>query len=359
MKIRQFKIIFTLFILILPVIAVSEEVKKDKILIYNFNYISSETEPDNSDAESIKKFQYYSFIVPQTLSKNFSIEDNYNIERKYDTIHINSVFQDEKERIAHVKELLVIAKENSANYLITGDCSISEGMLTINVSIFNARGHDIVTFQHKSNELGVVFKDTTDYIAAEIIKNIEIMADLDRERFEPSPFLSAFSLIQGLSIGVESGYLFIHKPWKDFYNNTFFASPYIMYSFNKWLALSAKYDYIQSDSKGKDLSAHYQIDFNGGALMAHLKYNFFKNATIGLSAGGGISKSRTIKNPHAPLTDPDLKTSSRDYYTDGTFYFSYRLSAIEIKAGVIYKRIFYKDDHMGMSGVYAGAGFLF
>ncbi len=359
MKSRQFKILFTILILILPIIAVSEEVKKDKILIHNFNYISPETESGNTSAESIKKFQYYSFIIPQTLSKNFTIEDNYNIERKYDTITINSVFHDEKDRIAHIKELLGIAKENSADYLITGDCSISEEMLIINVSIFNARGHDIITFQHKSNELGVVFKDTTDYIAAEIIKNIKIMADLDKERFQPSPFLSAFSLLQGLSIGVESGYLFIHKPWKDFYNNTLFASPYIMYNFNKWFALSVKYDYIQGDSKGKNLPAYYQIDFNGGALMGHLKYNFLKNASIGLSAGGGISKSKTIQNPHAPLTSPDLKTSSRDYYADGTLYLTYRLSAIEIKAGIIYKRIFYKDDHMGMSGIYAGAGFLF
>ena len=359
MKNRQFKIIFIVFILILPIIAVSEEIKKDKILIYNFNYISPETEPNNTYAESIKKFQYYSFIIPQTVSKNFTIENSYDIERKYDTIAINSVFQDEKERITHIKELVAIAKENSANYLITGDCSISEEMLIINVSIFNAQGHDIVTFQHKSNELGVVFKDTTDYIAAEIIKNIETMADLDRERFSPSPFLAAFSLLKGLSIGVESGYLFIHKPWKDFYNNTFFASPYIMYSFNKWLALSAKYDYIQGDSKGKNLPAYSQIDFNGGALMGHLKYNFFKNASIGLSAGGGISKSKTIQNPHGSLMNPDLKTSSRDYYADGTLYLSYKLSAIEIKTGVIYKRIFYKDDHMEMSGIYAGAGFIF
>lgn len=359
MKSRQSKILLIILMLFLPIIAVSEEIEKDKILIHNFSYVRSADETSDTSAESIKKFQYYSFIIPQTISKNLSIENNYNVERKYDTIALNSIFPNEKERIAHIKELIIIANDNSADYLIAGDCSISEGILTINVSLFNARGHDITTFQHTSSELGVVFKDTTDYIASEIIKNIEIMAELDRERFRPSPFLPVFSLLQGFSIGVESGYIFIHKPWKEYYNDTFFVSPYIMYNFNKWLALSAKYDYIQNDSKGKDFPDYYQIDFNGISLMAHLKYNFFKNASIGLSAGGGISKSEIIQTPSAPLINPGSKTSSKDFYTDGNLYISYRLSAIEIKTGVSYKRIFYKDKHMGMSGIYAGVGFIF
>lgn len=359
MKIRQFKILFVILMLGLPLIALSEEIKKDKILIHNFSYVMPETETSNTAPESIKKFQYYSFIIPQTLSKNISVEDNYNIERRYDTLTIKSIFQDEEERIAHVRELIAIAKENSSDYLVSGDCSISEGMLTINVSLFNARGHDIVTFQHRSSELGAVFKETTDYIASELIKNIEIIAELDRDRFRPSPFLPVYSLIEGLSIGIDAGYLFIHKPWNDFYNNTFLTSPYLMYSFNELLALSIKYDYIQSDSKGKNFPDYYQVDFKGLSLLGHIKYNFFKNASIGLSLGGGLIKTGILKNSSEPLMYPGLKASSNDPYIDGTFYLNYRLSAIEIKTGIIHKRIFYKDEHIKMSGIYAGAGFIF
>ncbi len=361
---KQIKILFLTLVILFPFAAQSDEIReepdKNRIIIYNFNYIKPDTNTDNPvNPENLKKFQYYSFIIPQTLAKNISSDFAYVAERKYDTLEIKNNFSDEEERISHIKNLINHAEENRADYIVSGECSIVEGTLTVTVTIFNARGHDIYTFQHKSSELGVVFKETTDAIAEETVKNIEIMAALDRERFRPSPFLTFYSFLNGLSAGVDSGYLFIQNPWNDFYNDTYFASPYIKYNFTSWFALSLTYDYIQTDSKDKDFIDYYQADFQGAFLSGHLEYNFSNNASIGLSAGGGLMESKIVMNPADPLMNPGLETSSKDPYYNGTLYLNYKLSPIVIQAGLIHKRIFYKDEPIKMSGIYGGLGFIF
>lgn len=361
---KHIKTLFLVFAILLPLTIHSEEVNqelnKSRIIIYNFNYIKPETDTtDPEKSENIKKYQYYSFIIPQTLAKNINNEYSYSAERKFDTLEIISSFGSEEERINHLKELTGHARENSADYLVSGECSISEGLLTVTVTVFNAKGHDIETFQHRSSELGVVFKETTDMIAEETVKNIDIMAELDRERFRPSPFTGFYSLLNGFSAGVDSGYLILHSPWDNFYNDTFFASPYIMYNFTSWFALSASYDYFQTDSEDKNFIDYYQADFQGGFLSAHLKYNFNNIFSIGLSAGGGMMKSEIIMNPADPLMNPGMETTSEDPYMSSSFYLSCRLSAIELKAGIMHKRIFQKDEDIKMSGIYGGAGFIF
>jgi len=361
---KLIKLLFLILTMILPLTALSEEIKEDlnkqKIVIFNFNYLKTDDNTaETNNSENIKKFQYYSFIIPQTLAKNISSEYSFTAERKYDTLEITDRFENKEESINHIKGLIKQAESNSADYLVSGDCSISEGILIVNVTIFNAKGHDILTFKHKSSELGVVFKETTDSIAAETVKNIEIMAELDRKRFRPSPFKPVYAFLQGFSTGVDAGYIFIHGPWKDFYNDTFFASPYIMYNIKDWIAFSLAYDYIQTDSKDKEFTDYYQADFRGASLNGHLKYNISNNASIGMSAGGGLMKSKILMNPGEPLMNPGLEITSRDPYLSSTLYINYKFSSIEFKAGLAHKRIFTKDEHIQMSGIYGGAGFIF
>jgi hypothetical protein len=364
---QKIKLLLLILTILLPFTALSEQINeeagKNKITIYNFNYIKPDVNKadtaESDSSEDIKKFQYYSFIIPQTLAKNISSEYSYVADRKYDTLEINDEFESDEERINHIRGLINVAENNGADYLISGECSIAEDILTVTVTIFNAKGHDIETFQHESSELGVVFKETTDTIAAKTVKNIEIMTELDKKRFRPSPFLPVYSLLQGFSAGLDSGYLFIQNPWKDFYNDSYFASPYIMYNFTSWFALSLKYDYIQTDSKDKDFTDYYQADFQGIFLSAHLKYNITSNASVGLSAGGGLMETTIVMNPADPFLNPGLETSSKDPYFNGTFYLDYKISSIELSAGLIHKRIYYRDEPIKMSGIYGGIGFLF
>lgn len=362
MKNKYNKLLLLILLLILPISAFPEtdNTGKSSLLIFNFNYLAPESDETirNKD-ESIKKFQYYSFIIPQTLSKNINSEGIYVSSRKYDTLKIKDTFESEDERISHIKELVQISGENAADYLVSGECSIEEGMLVVSVTVFNAKGYDISTFQHRSSELGVLFNDTTDAISNEIISSISIMAELDKERFRPSPFLNFYSFLRNFSIGVDAGYLFMQKPWSDFYSDAYFASPYLMLDISRLLAFSVKYDYIQSDSSDKNFTEHYEVDFQGGSINAHLKYNVTEKASFVFSGGGGIMETTIIMDPDSPLMLPGMKMSSKDPYLDTSIYAAYRFSSFEIKTGIIYKRIFSKGEHVEMSGIYAGLGILF
>jgi len=359
-KYNKLLLILTLMILSISAFADEDNTVKSSILIFNFNYLAPGADETIASKDgSIKKFQYYSFIIPQTLSKNINSEGIYISSRKYDTHKINDTFQDEEERISHIRELVKISADNSADYLVSGDCSIEDGTLIVSVTVFNAKGYDITTFQHRSSELGVLFKDTTDSISHEIINQITAMAALDKKRFRPSPFIPAHNFLKNLSIGVDAGYLFIQKPWSDFYNDAYFATPYIMLNINNWLAFSIKYDYIQSDSEGKNFTERYEADFQGGSINAHLRYNLTEKASFVFSGGGGIMETTIIMDPDAPLMLPGMEMSSKDPYLDTSLYAAYRFSTLEIKAGIIYKRIFSKGEHVEMSGIYAGLGILF
>jgi len=362
MKNKNNKLFLLILLLILPISAFPEadNTGKSSMLILNFNYLAPEPDETviNKD-DSIKKFQYYSFIIPQTLSKNINSQGVYLSSRKYDTLKIKDTFENEDERINHIKELVRISGENAADYLVSGECSITDGTLIVSVTVFNAKGYDISTFEHRSSELGVLFKETTDAISNEIISKITIMAELDKERFRPSPFIPFHNFLRNFSIGVDAGYLFIQKPWSDFYNDAYFASPYLMLDLSRMLAFSVKYDYIQSDSSDKNFTEHYEVDFQGGSFNAHLKYNITEKSSFIFSGGGGIMETTIIMDPDAPLMLPGVKISSKDPYLDTSLYASHRFSALEIKAGIIYKRIFSKGEHVEMSGIYAGLGILF
>lgn len=362
MKIKYLRLSLLAILLILPIYAYSEngEVKKSSIVIFNFDYVTPDPAGTTQDRdENLKKYQYYSFIIPQTLSKNINSEGQYISSRKYDTLKISSTFSNEEERISHIKELVRISGENSADYLVSGECSIAESTLIVSVTVFNARGYDITTFEHRSSEIGVLFKDTADTISNEITQSITIMAGLDKERFRPSPFIPAYNFLRNFSIGVDGGYLFIHNPWSDFYNNTYFASPYIMLDIDSWLGFSIKYDYIQSNSDGKDFADYYEVDFRGGSLNAHLRYIPSGNLSFVFSLGGGIMDTEIIMNPGSPLMNPGMQISSKDPYLDTSLYVSLKTGSLEIKTGIIHKRIFSKGEPVQMSGIYAGFGILF
>lgn len=362
MKKKYIRLSLLIILLILPISAfsVNEDVRKSSIIIFNFTYLAPDPDETTQDRdENLKKYQYYSFIIPQTLSKNINSEGQYLASRKYDALKINDTFSTEDERISHIKELVRISGENSADYLVSGECSISDGTLIVTVTVFNARGYDISTFQHRSSEIGVLFKDTADTISNEITQSITIMAGLDKERFRPSPFTPAYDFLKNFSIGVDAGYLYIHSPWSDFYNNTYFATPYLMLDINSWLGFSIKYDYIQSDSDEKNFTERYEVDFQGGSLNAHFKHNLTEKIFFALSLGGGIMETVITMDPNTPLMEPGMQISSKDPYLDSSLYASFRTGSVEMKTGIIHKRVFSKGEPVQMSGIFAGLGILF
>ena len=326
--------------------------QKNRLLIYNF--ITTDNYDSIKDKE--KNYQYYSIVIPETITKNLGKSKNYDIRREAGPFSIEADFPDKKEKRKYIQKLEELGLQNKSDYVITGTFNVVNKKLTIRVTIFDVNGKDIKTFDHESDELGVRMQQTPDIISQLISENIESFNKLNQEKSDKTGLYSPFSII---TIGLDSGYLYLMGDWSSTYNNAFYISPFIDFELFKDFNLSLKATSIQCNSNDNNTSSYSNIRMLSGSISLSYLFRFSDNSGIALSAGGGMTKTTIAINPDKPFSNTTTEEDSFDPNVDLSSYLVYNLSTFTLRAGVLYKRIFFEDEPIDTGVIFAGAGIHF
>ncbi len=360
------KSIITLMIITSASLLYSQEPVKQKpsLLIYNFNVVNMTTplqkeESVRAEEEKQKNYQYYSFIIPQTISKNLSLSNNYLVNRKLELLSIKNDFPSSDEKRKYFRELKKSGTINKADYLITGNCRVYSDRLEIDGTIFNVRGRNVEYFTTKSFELGVLLKETTDIISDEVNKKILDLVAANAERFRPSPFKFLEAPLGIMSIGLDTGYYFILGDWADIYNDALYMSPFLKFDINRYFTLSLSCDYLSTNTDDKDISSYSDLDIKGASMGVSIQFPVTENFIVGLSAEGGLARTTITVETGEPFTDPLAQETSTDPCTQVGLFMKFKYSSFDIDTGVKYKRIFLENKALEMAGIYAGLGIHF
>lgn len=351
-------IILIILFLIIPgrtIIAAGGETKQN-IVIHNFQVIDNTTaRPDDKKKKKQKEsYQYYSFIIPDTISKNLSVENRYTVTRNNDVLTIRSSFADGDEQKAYLKQLQKTGKDKKADFIVTGTCTINDDSLEISITIFNVRGRETATSSNSTRELGVVIRESTDYISSTIEKNIREMNSSNTERFKPSPFLAPYGVLSIISVGFDYGYTFITGDWGDMYNSGYSSSIYIMFDINRSFAASLEYINLQADDEGKETSNGSLYLMQGLAINLNHRLYLADSFALFLSYGGGLSKTKILTEYQYPFVLPLEENTEVDLFAGVSTGIELHFSSFSFRAGGVFKRIFYDGTAMDICTAFGG-----
>ncbi len=325
---------------------------KNNLLIYNF--LTTDNYNDIKDYK--ENHQFYSTIIPESITKNLQNSGKYKIHREAGPFSIETDLKNKTEKEKYINTLKDLSFKHKSDYIITGFFNVINMKLTLQVIIFNATSEDIKIIDQESSELGVQFTETTDLVSQKIneyIKNIDIQ---NEKKLKKSPFMSLYRPFSIITTGVDGGYVFIFGKWASVYNNSLYFAPFIDIDLSEHFSLSLKYNSIQSDSENKHTSTYSQIHIKSGDIS--LCYTRMFNTFIGISisAGGGMTSTTITLNPEKPFVSSLAEKKSTDPDIDISTYIIYNLSSLTLKTGVLYKRIFLKNESMDIGVCFAGAG---
>jgi TolB-like protein len=356
---KQFQII-TIILLILFGIAplYSQETsspKKNRVLIYNFTTTDNYSDVKDKD----KNFQYYSIIIPETISKNLQKAKNFEIIREKNFFTIETVFTDDYSRKKYIKNLAKTGRKSRIDYIISGTFNVTGGKLKTRIVIFNVKGKDIVTVANESDELGAVLLESTDLISNQMSGNIDNLDKLNVKRADNSLPMAIYKPFSIMALGVDAGYLYILGDWSKIYNNVFCYYAFANFDITDPFSLTLKYSSIQTDTEDKDVTSYSQIRIVSGCILLNYEFKLTDNSAFIFSAGGGLSKTTITIQPDQPFEKPLAKKISYDPECDLSSYFSYKISPVLLKIGIHFKRIFYQDEPMDSVTGFVGAGIHF
>lgn len=323
--------------------------KKDRVFIYSF------TIP--TDAE---KYQYYTFIIPSTISKYIEQNNNFGSVKIIDDIEPYPETSDEQKNREYIKKLREKASTyGNPEYVVSGACSIAEGEITITAYVFNLRGKKVEKIVVKGRENVAVMKEMMDDLSAKIENQLlEFHKDYSLYSKE-SGYSSFYKAIRGTDFGFSFGKNFILFNWKDLYNDSDFINAYVRVLpwKNYGLMLSGEYFSTNNDNKSSGRS-YYEIF--GTTLSFCARYGISENISVSASAGGGISYSKIEFQPsgdHSPYAFPLLKKTSTDPSLDISACIEYEFNPAKIRLGASFKRIFYLGEDLNMYSIFIGAGY--
>lgn len=331
------------------------ETKRLKLLIYNF------ITTDNYDNVKKKEnnYNYYSIVIPQTILKSLTNTENYEITRKAGPLTIETVFSDKDKKEEYYKKMVDLGHQNKSEYIITGNFNVIDNKLNLHVVIFDVRGEKIEIIDHISDELGVKLRRTTDLLSQKISEKIANLDLLFKEYEASSGFKPLQTPLSIITLGTDSGYIFMSGQWSSLYNNCFYIAPFIDFDLTDSFSLSLKFNSIESSSKDTETITNSRLKILSSSLSLSYLYRFNSCFGIGLSAGGGGAKTTITMMPGSPFTNSLSEKDSYDPTLDISSYFVYNISTFTFKTGILYKRIFYKDEPLNSGIIFAGIGIHF
>ncbi len=353
------------YLIILILLAISSDLyakknvnEPDRIAVYNFKVIknietTTEKKPESPEITN-KNFEYYSFIIPQSVFKSLSKEYGYDVIRKLNYLEIDEDSAKTK------KTLLHSGKTELVNFLVSGICTINKDNIEISVTIFDTRGLEKRTFTVTTDETGVFFRKVTESIASGLNSHIAEINKLNAEKFRPSPIAPLFGPLRNISLGIEAGYVKILGEYKNSYNDTYFISPGITYNLNKNFGLKMAFDYLETNSDNKDTTSYLELSYQAYTLGLIFKIQpGNSNISIDCTVSGGIANTKVFIDSSEPFTAPSGEESSWDPYMSTSLDLSYNMKSAYFKIGGVYRQVFYKDKNLYLVGGQFGFGLYF
>lgn len=375
--------------------------EKEKVLIYNMNVTyqnppdedrESEKEKEKETEEEFERnkviedvedehggYEYFSFIVPNTLAKNLAARNNYEIQRIQEILPVTAAPGSKQ----FFNEIDRIGKEQKARFIITGTIAVKGKKMELSLQFINVAARTMVPFSKESMETGAELKDIIVDISTDFKEKTEIIEkDTGRKTLEDtredtradkrerqdkketwnerydSPFLKAYAFFGNFSFGVRGGRYFIKGSFSRQYEDSEYISPYLSYHILKWLGVSASSDYITADNGSKFVLRKSTLLLWGSSINMEFTYWIFKFFGVQLSTGGGLSYSMIhLRDQDNPLSALQSRKMSLDPYLNMSASFKLFFRPVEIQFGSAYKSVFYRGKSLDLIAVFFGLGF--
>jgi len=331
---------------------------KSKVLIYNFQFLKTPVQKSEKHKKQ-QDYRYYSYIIPETISKRIKETQKCSIIRKN-----KSLFSGKRESLDEITQNYTPIFENdtktaSTDFIISGIYEIFDNTLHVKAYIYDSTTKEIQEISAESRETGIFLKETTDTLAERIDAKLKhpVKTEIaEKDDSEKSPFLILATPLLYTTFGIDVGYLYPQGKWKDVYNKTIYYAPYLTFDIAKYLELSVKYDYFQTDTEDMETSTYFKARVMGGAASLGLRFPLFSNFLICLSAGVGMSRSEIIVKPDKPFIEELANEKSTDPSAEAGISLKLKLSAIQLKTGALYKRFFLNEEKMDTTVFFGGIG---
>ena len=359
------KIITTLIILTLWVISASakdnEKKKKapENIVIFNLK----------SNNKS-KKYNYYSTIIPHTISKSLKKSREFIVIRNYQKIDKVKNHKSRREVQNFIQNTKNYGLENKDyDYILVGDCNIIEESkdkkkkarlkeISITIQIIDVRNKKAINFTEKSKEVGAIFHKTVDLLSTKI--NTSLIAL--KKKSTSTAMMKFHKVMSKVNIGMKGGRAFLVGEFEDTFDDTVLIGPYVLIHPIKWFGISINFDYFSSKAKKDTIDANKSLIIYDSYMAFHgiIPIKMFD---ITLSGGLGVTYTRIhIDDPLTPMNPFSYSNSNKertDYSVNIELSINFNISIIRMSIGASYKSIFYEDDQMQVLSAIIGLGFRF
>ncbi len=373
------KIHIIIMLLIFSTPVFSKTAEKPLIALYNFK-VTGDTE----------NFQYYSFIVPHTISRNIQASNRIRIKRinTLFPLNTNSETSTEEKMDRFFSKLSKAHKD--IDFIVTGSCHAEADKqskkniqvfdftkkakkkshhepiikkLSIKLNIIDIQGGNILSMEQESTETGVIMKDIIDTVSDKITSaTIELNRE-NVERYASSSFADFYRSLSFMTFGFDTGQVRFTGSWENLYNNTQFIRGFLYFDTDSvipYTGLSLNEEYFSSDNDDKESANPSILSTWNTSLDFHFNIKFSEFFRLSLSAGGGLAFSQIMISPPGggdPFTEPLSEEKSTDPYVSSGLCMIVSLSNIEIRGGAFYKGIYFNDKPLHMYTLQGGIAF--
>lgn len=348
--------LLVMFIVFIPsqVFSQTPEVKKIKIIIFNFN-----------DESELPNYRYYSHIIPNSLASDLKDFEEYEIQVlpiAYPYIS-DEMTQEEKEK--YLLELVDKGNKYNTKILVLGSYKVDDDYINIKTQIYNTFSDQLIDAVSTKEKIGALVYE----LIAKITKNINIelknIIDKENEKIASSPFIKIPNALKNIYFGYSYNYMLIKGKWEDLYFNkpmsTIFIGFPVSKIFNsnsiilKNLYIIPSWHLFSTNNIKKQINTNNvsYMDIYIPSIAITYQYPLISFAYIVISCEGGWAMSK-ITYPLATQNEPfseNLLFKSNDPYASteiGVLTFFYNIG---FKGTVSYNRIFYLGNDFYAYGI--------
>lgn len=347
--------------------AASAQMRKDRILIYNISIAYEKSIFVDERRKVIDdQFEHFSQIIPHTITKNLNASGRVEAKKLEGELPIKDIGSD-----AFYNQMEAVGDRYGAQYIIGGRATVRGRKLSLEFALINIKTRDFIGIITDSFETGAELKSTIGNISANIEQKLGIYQKeaLDgikqrgrregkQQPIKPSPFLTAYRALSGLSFGVKTGRFFIKGSFSKVYEDSTYYSPYLSYGMLKWLGLTAEADYLTADNGNIIIKQRSSMQLWGLTLNVDFSYMFFTHFGVRFSAGCGASLGKiSMTSSENPFIGLNREKKSTDPYLNLAASFNLQFKPVEIHVGGGYKSVFFKGKSLSLITVFFGIGF--
>ncbi len=343
------------------------EQSKLKVLVYDFTVAFEKGMESKTAGE--EDYDYYSSIIPLTITKSLLTSGKYDIRKIDGMLSIeragSSLF---------FERMRKIGTEYSAQFIVAGNVTVSGEKLAVELAMINIREGNVSNIYGESQETGAELKQIIDDLSGDIeqkldlyqketerVKEAERRAEekrAEKKRVEVSPFIGAYRALEKLSFGVKAGRFFIKGPFTHRYEDSDYLTPYLAFNITDWLCLSAEADLLKAANGDIFVLKRSSLLFHGLTLNGNFTYWFFTHFGARLSVGAGPSIGRIYLNASDdPFNNLTVKKQSIDPYLNLSASFHIVFKPVELQFGSSYKHAFLKGKDLQLITLFCGIGF--